>query len=105
MAEQELARVAPSAVANAFGYGQVVCELDRLVRGSVDVVLVGDRSDDRTRALARAVFSRWIPNRTMAWVDPKDPASVDASRALAEGKPAKEAPAAYVCRGRTCSLP
>ncbi|MBX3217454.1 MAG: thioredoxin domain-containing protein [Labilithrix sp.] len=105
VAEAELARLAPAAVANPFGYGQTLCELDRLVRGSVDVVLVGPRGDARTKALARAVFAVWLPNRTIAWVDPGDPSSRAAVALLAEGKPETPAPAAYVCRGRTCSLP
>ena len=105
IAEAELARLAPAAVANPFGYGQTLCELDRLVRGNVDIVLVGARADERTEALARVVFARWLPNRTVAWVDPADPASLEAAAALAEGKPAQAEPAAYVCRGRTCSLP
>ena len=105
VAEKELARLAPSAVANPFGYGQSLCELDRLVRGSVDVVLVGARSDPRTKALARAAFERFVPNRTIAWIDPADAASRDAAAALAEGKDGKDVPVAYVCRGRSCSLP
>jgi uncharacterized protein YyaL (SSP411 family) len=105
LAERELVRLAPAAVANPLGFGQTLCELDRVVRGSVDIVLVGPRGDARTRDLARAVFSRWIPNRTMAWVDPEDPASLEACALLAEGKTAREMPVAYVCRGRTCSLP
>jgi uncharacterized protein len=105
LAERELLRLAPSAVANPFGFGQTLCELDRLVRGSVDVVLVGPREDARTNALASAVFSQWIPNRTVAWVDPGDPASLAVCALLAEGKPGQGTPVAYVCRNRTCSLP
>jgi len=105
IAEAELVRLAPAAVANPFGYGQTLCELDRLVRGNVDVVLVGPRKDERTRALARAAFGKWLPNRTIAWVDPSDPSSREAAAVLAEGKPAQAEPVAYVCRGHTCSLP
>jgi len=105
LAERELLRVAPAAVANPFGFGQSLCELDRLVRGSVDIVLVGPRNDPRTRSLAEAVFATWIPNRTVAWLDPSDPASLAACALLAEGKPAMATPVAYVCRDRTCSLP
>jgi hypothetical protein len=79
--------------------------MDRLVRGSIDVVLVGPRDDARTRALAAVVFSRWLPNRTVAWLDDETPGSREACAALAEGKLAKEAPVAYVCKERTCSLP
>ncbi len=105
IAQRELVRLAPSAVTNPFAFGQVVCELDRLVRGSIDVVLVGRREDDRTRALARIVHSRWIPNRTLAWLVPDDPAARAACAALAEGKSPGTSPVAYVCRDRTCSLP
>jgi uncharacterized protein YyaL (SSP411 family) len=75
------------------------------VKGSVDVVIVGARTDERTRALAKAVHARFLPIRTIAWLDPTDAASREACAALAEGKEAKDAPVAYVCRGRTCSLP
>lgn len=105
IAEAELVRLAPSAIANPFGYGQTLCELDRLVRGSVDVVLVGPRNDARTKALARTVFATWIPNRTVAWLDPDDALSREVCALLAEGKPALREPAAYVCRDRTCSPP
>ena len=95
----------PTESANPMGYGQTICELDRLVRGSVDVVLVGARDDARTKALAETVFSRWLPNRTVAWLDPSDAESRAACALLGEGKQAKSTPVAYVCRGRTCSLP
>src|SRR5258708_1767969 len=78
--------LAPSAVANAMGFGQSLCEMDRMVRGATSVVLVGDRGDARTKALAVAVFARWIPNRMVAWLDPADPASRDACALLADGK-------------------
>jgi hypothetical protein len=104
-AQRELSRMARAAVENPFGFGQTVCNLDREIRGSVDVVLVGARGDARTHALARTAFASYMPNRTLAWLDPHDDASRTACAALAEGKPAKDTPVAYVCRGRTCSLP
>ena len=102
----ELERLAAAGLENPFGLGQTLSATDRLVRGSVDVVLVGRRGDPRARALAREVFRAYIPNRNVAWLDVSDPASRDACAALAEGKePKGEGPVAYVCRGRTCSLP
>ncbi|HWL88503.1 MAG TPA: thioredoxin domain-containing protein [Polyangiaceae bacterium] len=102
----ELDRLAQAALDNPFGLGQTLSITDRLVRGSVDVVLVGKRDDVRTRALAREVFRTYLPNRNVAWFDPGDPAARDACAALAEGKePKGDAPVAYVCQGRTCSLP
>jgi uncharacterized protein YyaL (SSP411 family) len=105
LAERALEKVAGAAAENPFGYGQTLCALDRLVRGSVDVVLVGPRSDPATKALADAVFARYLPNRTLAWLDSSDPRSREACAVLADGKPVRDAPAAYVCRGRTCSAP
>ena len=104
LAKAELERVAPAAIENPFGYGQTLCELDRLVHGSVDVVLVGDRNDARTQALLHAVYNTWLATRSCAWLAPDS----DAAPALAEGKGPAEpgaAPVAYVCRGRTCLLP
>jgi uncharacterized protein YyaL (SSP411 family) len=102
---KELERVAAQAVDNPFGMGQTICALDRLVRGSVDVVLVGPRKDERTLALARTVLAEYLPNRNLAWLDDAETESREACAALAEGKAARDEPVAYVCRGRTCSLP
>ena len=108
-ARAELERLAGAALDNPMGIAQSVCLLDRLVRGSVDVVVVGRgvREDPRAHALVREVSRAWLGARNVAWLDPSDDASRAACAALAEGKtPASDgSPAAYVCRGRTCSLP
>ncbi len=104
-ATRELERLASAATSNPFGMGQTISALDRLVRGSVDVVLVGPRADARTQALADAVFARYIPHRNLAWLDPSDPLSTEACSVLLPGKAAHAEPVAYVCRSRTCSLP
>ncbi|MGD0524454.1 MAG: thioredoxin domain-containing protein [Polyangiaceae bacterium] len=97
--------LAASAAANPGGMSNTVCLVDRLVRGTVDVVLVGPRNSDATRALAREVFRAYLPDRVVAWVDPADPRSAEACAVLAEGKPPHAEPVAYVCLGRACSLP
>jgi len=104
-AVRAVTQLAAAASENPFGMGTVVCLVDRLVRGSVDVALVGERGTEATGALAREVFRAYLPDRTVAWVDPSDPRSVDACRVLAEGKAPRGEPLAYVCQGRTCSLP
>jgi uncharacterized protein YyaL (SSP411 family) len=102
---KELERVAGAAMDNPFAFGATLGALDRLVRGAVEVVLVGSRADARTQALAQAAARVYMPHRTIAWVDPSDPTSIEAARALAADKPAGSVPRAFVCRGRTCSLP
>ncbi len=100
-----LAPFAQAALDQPLGLAQHVIALDRLVRGSTDVVVVGPRDDPRTEALLDAVRRAYVPHRTLAFVDPGDDATRAACPALAEGKEARPHPVAYVCRGRTCSPP
>jgi uncharacterized protein YyaL (SSP411 family) len=97
--------MAPAAASNPLAFGQMIIALDRLVRGSTDVVVVGPRDDARTKALLDAVKRTYVPHRTLALVDPDHPRTREAAPALADGKEAKSHPVAYVCRGRTCSPP
>ena len=104
-ARRYLERVAPNALDNPFAFGQTIGVLDRLVRGSVDVVILGAKGDPRAEALHRAALARYLPNRNVAWADPSDPASLAAAPRLTGQKPAGSAPSAFVCRDRTCSAP
>jgi uncharacterized protein YyaL (SSP411 family) len=104
-ATEQLEALAATAVENPFGLGQTICELDRLVRGSVDVVIAGAPGDARARELASAAARAYLPNRNVAWVGESEARAACAE--IAQGKTAGEGgePRAYVCRGRTCSLP
>jgi uncharacterized protein YyaL (SSP411 family) len=94
IAERGIQRLVPAALENPFGMSQTILLADRLVRSSVDVVVVADP----TRSLGRPVFEAYLPNRNVAWSE--------GAPLLATDKPARNgAPTAYVCRGRTCSLP
>jgi uncharacterized protein YyaL (SSP411 family) len=104
-ARRYLERVAPNAIDNPFGFGQTICVLDRLVRGAVDVVILGAKDDPRAQALHRAALARYLPNRNVVWADPADPASLAAAPILTAGKPRASAPSAFVCQGQTCSAP
>jgi uncharacterized protein YyaL (SSP411 family) len=102
--EKQLEVAFATALDNPFGMGEAVLGIDRMVRGSTDVVVVGARAD--AEPLVAAAHRAYLPCRTVAAVDPGDPRSSEAARVLAEGKPARPGTAvAYVCRGRTCSLP
>ena len=104
-AQRYLEQVAPSALDNPFGFGQTIGVLDRLVRGSTDVVILGRRDDPLAIALHRAALSRYLPNRNVVWADPASAASLAAAPLLTRDKPFDRAPTAFVCRGRTCSAP
>jgi uncharacterized protein YyaL (SSP411 family) len=104
-AARAIEALAAAAAENPSGMSNTVCLADRLVRGTVDVVLVGPRAEPATRELARAAFRAALVDRVVAWADPGHPSSLEACSLLAEGKPPHTTPVAYVCRGRTCSLP
>jgi uncharacterized protein YyaL (SSP411 family) len=101
----QLERLAPAAVENPFGFGQTIGVLDRLVRGSVDVVIAGALTDAKSVELAKVAWRAYAPNRNVVWL--ADDAARAACTVIADGKNAgaEGAARAYVCRGRTCSLP
>jgi hypothetical protein len=101
--EKQALMLAGAALDNPFAFGQLVCAVDRLVRGTVDVVIVGPAP---ARCFSDEAFRAYLPNRNVVVVDPESPESAAAAAVLAEGKPAKPGESvAYVCRGRTCSAP
>jgi uncharacterized protein len=104
-AQQAVEALAAVAADNPLAMSVTMALVDRLARGSVDIVVVGPRESDAVRALALEAHRAPLADRVLAWLDPSDPASVAACAALAEGKAARSTPVAYVCRGRTCSLP
>jgi uncharacterized protein YyaL (SSP411 family) len=104
-ATRAVEKLASAALDNPFGMSVTVASVDRLVRGGVDVVLVGPGGSAALEALAREAHRAWVPDRVLAYIDPADPRTLEAARALGEGKTAQTEPVAYVCRGRTCSLP
>jgi uncharacterized protein YyaL (SSP411 family) len=104
-AQRHLESLAPAAVDNPFAFGQTLGVLDRLVRGSTDVVILGASDDPDAKELHGAAFAAYLPNRNIVWADPLRPSSMHAARLLTADKPAERRAVAYVCRGRTCSPP
>jgi uncharacterized protein YyaL (SSP411 family) len=103
LATAQLEGLAAPAVENPFGFGQGICVLDRLARGSVDVVIAGAEGN---AAAMRAMAARtYLPNRNLVWLGNDEARAACAE--IATGKNAGEGgeARAYVCRGRTCSLP
>jgi uncharacterized protein len=96
VAEKQLGKLVNAVKENPFALAQTVIVIDRVARGTVDVVLVGDAG-----TLVDATYDAYIPNRNVAW------ASLDGATSaplLARGK-AATAPEAFVCRDHACSPP
>jgi uncharacterized protein YyaL (SSP411 family) len=104
-ARRYLERIAPMALENPFGFGQTIAVLDRLVRGSTDIVVLASKGDAGGAALHRAALAAYVPNRNLVLADPGRAESMQAARLLTADKPAGGKAVAYVCRGRTCSAP
>ena len=102
-----LERLAPMALKQPLGMSQTVNVLSAMVSGFTEIVIVGRRASPEAQALADAAFRS--PGdagaRVVAWLDPDDPETRAACRALADGKGGGPVAAAYVCRGRACSAP
>jgi uncharacterized protein len=84
----------------AFGHALGVA--DFLVRGAVELALVGEPESEEFRALARAAAGRYVPALVIAGGRPSDSADV----ALLADRPMRSGRAtAYVCRNYTCEEP
>ena len=81
-----LESLAEGALKMPLAQGHAVGVIDRLVRGAVEIVLVGPHGDPSLAELAKAALSVHVPNRVVAWLDPADAESRAACAALAEGK-------------------
>jgi uncharacterized protein YyaL (SSP411 family) len=91
-------------VANPFGFGNLLCGLDRHLRGAIEVVVVGALADPATQALIKAARSVYLPNRALAHVEPGSP-PVHLDKTLWEGRERAAKPTVYVCRQGACLAP
>ncbi len=76
--------------------------VDLLDEGPIEVAIVGDRDDPRTRALRRAVAAVYLPQRIVAHGDGDGDTWLPL---LADKALVADAPAVYVCRNFTCVAP
>src|SRR5205085_1696138 len=84
----------------AFGHALGVA--DMLVRGAVELVIVGDPATPEFRALDRAAAERYVPSLVVAGGRPEAGVGI----ALLADRPMQAGlPTAYVCRQYTCGEP
>lgn len=79
----------------------MLCALDLFLSNPRQVVITGDLSNDQTRALVRAVQSRFSPETTAMHADGETALIAPWLAAM----PHNFTPAAYVCRNFVCELP
>jgi uncharacterized protein len=83
----------------AFASGLSV--VDFLIRGPLELAIIGPAGDPTTEAFWRELGRRYLPNRVVAHGNAPDP-----SLPLLDGRlPIGERPTLYVCRGFVCKAP
>jgi uncharacterized protein YyaL (SSP411 family) len=97
-------RQAGAVAENPFGFGQLLCGLYDDSHAAIELIVVGDPADPRTRALVQPARSLYAPNRLTVVFAPGKPPP-DLARSLWEGLEGISEPTAFVCRGQTCLLP
>jgi uncharacterized protein YyaL (SSP411 family) len=83
-------------------FGHALGVVDLLVRGAIELAIVGDPASDDFRALSRAAAERYVPSLVLAG----GPARNTTGIALLADRPTKSGRAtAYVCRNYACEAP
>jgi hypothetical protein len=80
-------------------FGNLLCALDLYAGRTREIAVVGDPQSTQTRALLRAVFGRYLPNKVVA-------CGLNGDVYLLEGRTqVGGAPAVYVCENYVCQSP
>jgi len=82
------------------GFAHLLAAVERYVTSPLEIAIIGDRDDERTRALQREVATRLLPASVTLTGSPADPSPLLAGRTARDG-----APTAYVCEHYTCRQP
>ena len=82
------------------GFAYLLGALERHVRAPIEIVIVGDPSDPRTRALRAEATGRLVPASVLMVA-----AGGDAAIPLLADRPARDIPTAYVCEHYACREP
>ncbi len=99
-AEQTLKLLANSIARYPNAFGHLLCALDLYVSSAHEIAIIGDRED--TNELVNAVFSRYIPNKVVAYAAPNETSAIAllAERPQIDGKAT-----AYICHNYVCEAP
>jgi uncharacterized protein YyaL (SSP411 family) len=105
IAERSLRLVADGMTQAPTGFGHALCALDLLLEPVREIAIVGDPGEEPTRALAREVTARFLPNHVLAVARQDDERSRSAVALLEARTQLDGSPTAYVCERFACKLP
>ena len=87
-----------------FGFAHMLCAMDPLLKGVMEVVIVGNPGDDGVKEMISEINSTYLPNKVLQLVSPDTP--LGKVSPLLQGKTQVDGkPTAYVCQNFTCSAP
>ena len=87
-------------------YGQLLKLIDFFAASPKEVYVVGEPSDESTKAFLGALHSQWPPYSVYAHIDPGAREPIEMLLPAAKGKTLVDGkPAAYVCTEGTCKAP
>ncbi|MDO8732318.1 MAG: thioredoxin domain-containing protein [Actinomycetota bacterium] len=100
VAEAALAIVSDLAPRAPRACGWGMAAVSALLDGPIEIAIIGDPSDLRTRQMRKVALAATAPGAVLALGEEGSQTPLLRDRTLIDGKPA-----AYVCRGFTCELP
>jgi len=89
----------------ATALGHALSAADLYLSPSREIAIAGDPDDERTRALLREVWRRYLPGAVLASAEPDDAEAAKAIPLLQGRDRVDGAPAAYVCERFVCRRP
>ncbi|MEE8189619.1 MAG: thioredoxin domain-containing protein, partial [Kiloniellales bacterium] len=101
-AEATIAAFSGELAENFFGLATLINNAEFLAR-ALQAVIVGEREDEGTQKLLRALYGHCLPDLVLQVIEPGD-SLPEGHPAAGKGQTGGKA-TAYLCRGATCSLP
>lgn len=105
MAEETLKAFAETAKGLGLFGATYFLALDFHLSHPIQVVIVGAKGDDRTKALHRTALSIFRPGKVVALYDPEEVKGAPLPEVLASMIEAEAPPRAYICCGTACAAP
>ena len=100
LATEVVGLLAAAGATHPNGFAHLLGAVERLVTSPIEIAIVGDPGDERTRALRKEVTTRLLPAAVTLTGTADDASPLLAGRAARDG-----APTAYVCEHYTCRRP
>jgi len=88
-----------------FQYERFLCGVDAWREGFQEIAVVGAAGDAAAQKLLRTLYSRYLPNKIVARLDPADAETPKRVPLLAQREMIGGKPTAYVCRNFACQQP